>query len=99
MVDDETGGLNLRTRVFEWDENKRRINIDKHGIDFLDVTDVFNDPGQYTYRSKHPKHELRYVTIGMMKGKLIAIVSTLRKQRLRIISARFARKHERERYG
>lgn len=26
---------------FEWDENKRLINIRKHGIDFADVPSIF----------------------------------------------------------
>ncbi|MCG8314520.1 MAG: BrnT family toxin, partial [Pseudomonadales bacterium] len=29
---------------FEWDEAKNTINIRKHGIDFADVTDMFNHP-------------------------------------------------------
>lgn len=49
MADDE-----FRRRALEWDETERRFNIEKHGIDFLDAPEVMNDPGQYTYRSKHP---------------------------------------------
>jgi uncharacterized DUF497 family protein len=29
---------------FEWDENKRRANLGKHGIDFIDSMRVFSDP-------------------------------------------------------
>jgi len=29
---------------FEWDENKNRINISKHGIDFVDAIDIFKHP-------------------------------------------------------
>jgi uncharacterized DUF497 family protein len=28
---------------FEWDEAKRRINLTRHGIDFADVPQVFDD--------------------------------------------------------
>jgi uncharacterized DUF497 family protein len=33
--------------TFVWDENKNRENIRKHGIDFRDVTDLFNHPMAY----------------------------------------------------
>lgn len=29
---------------FEWDEQKRRSNISKHGLDFADVETVFGGP-------------------------------------------------------
>ena len=53
-------------RAFEWDENKRRSNIIKHGIDFSDATEVFYDPAAYTYSSLHAAGEGRYVTVGLM---------------------------------
>jgi uncharacterized DUF497 family protein len=35
-----SGGLE-----FEWDEVKRRTNLEKHGIDFLDAVQIFvSDP-------------------------------------------------------
>ncbi|WP_460921589.1 BrnT family toxin, partial [Staphylococcus aureus] len=32
------------TMRFEWDESKNQINIRKHGIDFNDVSDIFQHP-------------------------------------------------------
>lgn len=29
---------------FEWDEGKNKINLQKHGIDFNDVAELFNQP-------------------------------------------------------
>jgi uncharacterized DUF497 family protein len=29
---------------FEWDERKRLLNLEKHGLDFLDVAVVFEAP-------------------------------------------------------
>ena len=29
---------------FEWDEEKRRVNLEKHGIDFVDAVKLFNRP-------------------------------------------------------
>ena len=88
-----------RISAFEWDDNKRRANVAKHGIDFVDATEVFADPKQYTYRSAPHTSEERYVSVGMSHGSLIAVVFTRRETKLRIISARAARKSERERYG
>ncbi len=87
-----------RSTGFEWDERKRLSNLAKHGIDFADATEPFSDPRQFTCRSPHSS-ELRYVTIGRSKGRLIAVISTPREGRLRIISARAARKRERDEYG
>ncbi|NVN84987.1 MAG: BrnT family toxin [Rhodopseudomonas sp.] len=84
---------------FTWDENKRRINIYKHGIDFVDAVEVFRDSANYTYRSKHPPGEIRYVTVGRLRQFVIAVISTPRVDSLRIISARLARRSERKRYG
>jgi uncharacterized DUF497 family protein len=84
---------------FEWDENKRRSNVAKHGIDFADAKEVFDDPAAYTYYSAKETGERRYVTVGSMKGALVAVISTRRGTIIRIISARVARRIERQIYG
>lgn len=85
--------------AFEWDDNKRHSNIEKHGIDFADATEVFDDPNQRTYQSTTGSGEERYLSIGMCRGRLIAVIFTRRGEKIRIISARAARRIERERYG
>jgi uncharacterized DUF497 family protein len=87
------------SRTFEWDETKRRANINKHGIDFVDAIEVFNDRAAYTCESKRSIGERRGVTIGTAKGVLMAVIFTLRGMVTRIISARVARRSERQRYG
>jgi len=88
-----------RTPRFEWDESKRRSNIVKHGIDFSDATEAFYDPAAYSFRSRHPASEQRYVNVGLMRGALIAVIFTVRGEAVRIISARAARRGERQTYG
>lgn len=83
---------------FEWDDAKRRANVVKHRLDFVDATKVFADPKQYTYQSAHRSGEERFVSIGTVQGRLIAVVFTQRGDKLRIISARPARRIEREQY-
>jgi uncharacterized protein len=90
--------LFTRISAFEWDENKRDSNITKHGIDFGDAQEVFSDPTAYTYASNQSANEQRYVTVGSAKGVLMAVIFTLRGLAIRIISARVARRSERQRY-
>jgi uncharacterized protein len=101
MAEDDSFLRRLLERVprFEWDERKRRSNVIKHGIDFSDATEAFYDSTAYTFRSFHPKGEQRYVIVGPMRGVLIAVIFTLRGEAIRIISARAARRSERQTYG
>jgi uncharacterized DUF497 family protein len=69
VTDEDFGSF----RAFEWDENKRRANVIKHGIDFDDAKEVFYDPAAYTSRSPHTVGERRYVTVGLMRGALVAV--------------------------
>jgi len=98
MANEESKRRFARIQGFEWDENKRRANVAKHGIDFVDAADVFADPMPFIYRSAQSSNEERYVAIGNSKGTIIAVVFTRREGKLRIISARAARKSERESY-
>ncbi|HET7805143.1 MAG TPA: BrnT family toxin [Pseudolabrys sp.] len=88
-----------RDVVFEWDNDKRRANIAKHGIDFADAAEVFCDPKQYTLRSRIRSGETRFVSVGTAGGSLIAVVFTWRGNTVRIVSARAARRSERDQYG
>jgi uncharacterized DUF497 family protein len=49
--------------------------------------EVFYDPAAYTSRSPHTVGERRYVTVGLMRGALVAVISTHRGHAIRIISA------------
>jgi hypothetical protein len=84
---------------FEWDENKRIKNVAKHNIDFADATQVFYDSTAYTAVSPRNVPERRYITVGLMGGALIAVIFTYRRRAIRIISARPARRSERQVYG
>jgi uncharacterized DUF497 family protein len=48
----------------QWDENKNRANIAKHGIDFNSVVPVFDDPLSMTIPDRVVNGEHRYRTIG-----------------------------------
>jgi uncharacterized protein len=84
---------------FIWDERKRLSNIDKHGIDFQDAVGVFSDPDALSFRSKAEHDEDRFLIIGRCKGRVITVIFTWRGDTIRMISARIARREERQRYG
>lgn len=83
---------------FEWDENKRRDNIRKHGVDFLRVALIFNGPLYQFTDDRFAYDEERVVSLGLAKGTVYRVVHTLRGDRVRIISAQKANKHEQEIY-
>lgn len=84
---------------FTWDERKRISNITKHGIDFLDVVEVFDDPDRIEVEDKRENYgEIRTQTIGTVSGVVIFVVYTHRHGKNRIISVRKANKNERKTY-
>ena len=81
---------------FEWDENKRQAVLEERRIDFRDAVRIFDGPVLETL-SRHPA-ETRWVAVGIVDGKEIAVVYTVRDGRRRIITTRRARTHERGEY-
>lgn len=85
---------------FEWDKNKNATNIDKHGIDFNDAKEIFKDDNRKTSPDLRKDYgEDRWITIGKLIDTVIVVVYTIRKPAYRIISARYAKKKEREIYN
>ena len=79
---------------FEWDKEKDRSNKQKHSISFNSAKEIFDDDNAVEYIGR-VKFELRIIRIGKTLGKiLIAVVYTMRKATIRIISARQANKKE-----
>ncbi len=81
---------------FEWDARKNAVNVEKHGIDFEDAIAVFARP-YLSKRSDRPGEE-RWIVLGEVNGRCVALVHTIREGRYRIISARRARKDEEQAY-
>jgi uncharacterized DUF497 family protein len=98
MADDEYA-LEFPILVsFEWDENKRLSNVEKHGIDFVDCLDVFLDPDAFVYLSMRSETEKRYVITGRVRERSMSVVFTRRGSLIRLISARVSRRNERRQY-
>ena len=83
---------------FEWDPAKNADNLAKHGIDFEDAIRIFDGPTLDYIDDRADYGEERIVAVGEVNGIEIVVVYTVRGDRLRIISAREATKHERENY-
>lgn len=83
---------------FEWDENKRLINIRKHGIDFLDVPPIFELDTVTVIDDRFEYGENRYQTLGLLKTRIIMVVHTESETVIRIISARKANQYEEKIY-
>uniref|UniRef100_UPI003B51AB67 BrnT family toxin n=1 Tax=Roseovarius indicus TaxID=540747 RepID=UPI003B51AB67 len=82
--------------MFEWDEDKRNLTLEKHGLDFLDAAEVFAD--DHLILTARSEIEQRRIAIGPVNGVAIAVVFTMRGEIIRIITARRARRNEREAY-
>ena len=83
---------------FEWDENKRRTNIRKHGFDFEGAAEVFEGETVTTEDTRYEYGETRFLTFGMWKGRVVVIAHTESEHSIRIISLRKATKHEEKQY-
>jgi len=83
---------------YEWDADKARSNLHKHGIDFADAVTALEDDAALTIQDEHPDEE-RFVTLGMdALNRLLVVVYTYRGESIRLISARKATQHERGTY-
>ncbi|XOV91025.1 MAG: BrnT family toxin [Bacteroidota bacterium] len=78
---------------FEYDHNKSLSNLKKHGIDFEESKTLWEDQNALVFQSKQ-RNEMRFLTIGLIKGKHWSAISTIRGDKIRIISVRRSRKKE-----
>lgn len=90
--------MHKNSQRFEWNEHKRLTNLEKHGIDFKRARQVFADPRCLVLRARQHHSELRELAIGSVDGHTIAVIFTRRGETIRIISARVARRIERQVY-
>lgn len=82
---------------FEYNSNKLSINVEKHGIDFDDAKDLWQDEYLLEVPLSFPD-ELRYLCIGKIEGKHWSAVIMYRADTIRIISVHRSRKEEIEHY-
>ena len=82
---------------FEFDERKSIANRKKHGIDFVEAQQIWNDLERVEVPAQ-TEDEPRYVVIGKIDDRCWSAVITYRDEKTRIISVRRSRKEELEIY-
>lgn len=85
---------------FEWDTEKAKSNLSKHGVSFEKAQTVFDDPLYVDfYDPDHSEDEHRYIMIGeSLKSRILLVSYTERWDKIRIISARQVTKQESKAY-
>lgn len=79
----------------EWDEKKRRANLAKHGIDFLEAGEMFQGPMLVATDNREDYEEDRLIGVGLSKDRVLVVVFTEPQPNIiRVISLRKATKNE-----
>lgn len=89
--------------IFEWNAAKDRSNRRKHGVSFELAQSVFDDPVALILKDRVEEGEERWRAIGRAGEHAVLVVAHVVRMRedeevVRIISARYALKHERQWY-
>ena len=73
---------------FEWDANKEKANIEKHGVDFSLAAKAFDDPARVIEAdTKHSSGEPRYLCFGCVEGKTLTVRFVMRQGVIRVFGA------------
>ena len=79
---------------FSWHEPKRQTTLKKRSLDFAQAEQVFIGP-IFTFEDDRKDYgEQRWVTLGLLREKVVVIVHTESEDEIRIISMREADKDE-----
>jgi uncharacterized DUF497 family protein len=87
----------MRDDEFEWDARKAARNAREHGVSFETARLAFNDPDCIEEDDPDPD-EQRFSRLCRLNERVFVVVYTERGNRVRIISARVAAKHEQRIY-
>lgn len=59
-----------------WDEEKRQLNLRKHGFDFRDAQKVFSGETLTIENVRYEYGEVRFITLGLLQEKVVVVVHT-----------------------
>jgi len=79
---------------FAWHETKRRLNLQKHGLDFAHVRQVFAGPTLTVEDVRDYDGEQRFNTIGFLETVIVSVCHTETDEDIHVISLRKAENHE-----
>lgn len=84
--------------TFEYDINKSNINKDKHGIDFEEAQELWENQNARIVYERTVDNENRFSIVGYLQDKCFIAIFTVRDRNIRIISVRRCRKSEKRRF-
>ena len=84
--------------MFEWNEAKGNENLSRHGLSFEDAETIFSGRCVSFEDDRFDYGEQRFITIGLLEGRVVVVAHTTRGENVRIISMRKANKRERTIY-
>jgi uncharacterized DUF497 family protein len=84
---------------YTYDLKKRAANLKKHGYNFKDAPLVIESMATVTFEDNRFDYgEQRFITLGVLRGEVVAIATAETDEEIRIISMRKAERHEQEIY-
>jgi len=81
-----------------FDPDKRITNLQRHHIDLADCERVFDEPMLTREDASENYGEQRWVSLALLKAKVVVLVWTDRNDEPRLISCREAEKYEKQAY-
>jgi len=84
--------------IFEWNEQKRRDNLRKHGLDFADCDEVFQGPMITMLDDRFAYDEARLLAFGLLRERIVVIAYAEAEGVIRVISMRKADRREKTWY-
>ena len=84
--------------IIEWDKAKNRNNFAKHGLSFEDAEQVFSRPCVTFEDDRFDYGEQRFITLGLLPGRLVVIAPRTPRRGDGIISMRKGNRREQEIY-
>ncbi|MGH6897016.1 MAG: BrnT family toxin [Geminicoccaceae bacterium] len=85
--------------MFEWDDDKNRRNLEKHGVAFEDVLSVFASREALNLEDRRKDYgEPRYIVLCPLEDVLVHVTYTVRGGSIRLISAPRASRREKRDY-
>jgi len=90
----------LKPIKFDWDKGNVDKNWEKHQVEFRECEQIFfNKPLKILYDIKHSQKEGRFIAFGKTNtGRKLYLVLTIRRKKIRVISARNMSRKERKFY-
>jgi uncharacterized protein len=89
----------MLTMDISFDEIKRQWTLEARGLDFLDAAKIFNGLEHTLEDDRKTYPEVRFLTIGYLEDRLVALVWTPVENGIRVISLRKCNEREQKTFA